>query len=42
MGYSCIAIDQRSGKTANNVINETAKLAKEKDIKVKSYLEERA
>lgn len=32
LGYSCLAIDQRSGKVANNVINETAKLAKEKGL----------
>ncbi len=28
-GYSCMAIDQRSGKEANGVINETAKQARE-------------
>ncbi len=39
LGYSCMAIDQRSGKVANNIINETAKLAKEKNIKIESYFE---
>ena len=39
LGYSCMAIDQRSGKIANNIPNETAKLAIEKGIKLKSYLE---
>lgn len=33
MGYSCMAIDQRSGKIANNIINETAKRALEKGLK---------
>lgn len=32
LGYSCIAIDQRSGKNANNITNETAKRAKEKGL----------
>jgi len=39
IGYSCMAIDQRSGKVANNIINETAKLAKENNIIVKSYFD---
>jgi len=30
MGYSCMALDQRSGKEVNGVVNQTAKLAKEK------------
>jgi pimeloyl-ACP methyl ester carboxylesterase len=30
-GYNCLAIDQRSGKEANKILNETAKRAKEKD-----------
>jgi len=38
LGYSCVAIDQRSGKIANNVINETAKRAKEKGLSQK-YLD---
>lgn len=32
LGYSVIAIDQRSGNVANDVINETAKLAKSKNL----------
>ncbi len=32
MGYSCLAIDQRSGKEVKHVINETAKRAKEKGL----------
>jgi dienelactone hydrolase len=31
-GYSCMAIDQRSGKEANGVVNETAQKAKEKSL----------
>jgi pimeloyl-ACP methyl ester carboxylesterase len=31
-GYSVIAIDQRSGDGVNDVVNETAKLAKSKDM----------
>jgi len=31
LGYNCLAIDQRSGKEVNGVVNETAKLAKEKN-----------
>ncbi len=38
MGFSCMAIDQRSGKEANHVVNETAKLAKEKGLKA-TYLD---
>ena len=38
IGYSCVAIDQRSGKIANNVINETAKRAKEKGLS-QTYLD---
>jgi len=38
LGYSCLAIDQRSGKSANNISNETAKRAKEKGLKTK-YLD---
>lgn len=32
LGYSVMAIDQRSGNVANDVINETAKLAKSKSL----------
>ena len=32
MGYSCLAIDQRSGETVNGVKNETAALANEKGL----------
>jgi len=39
IGYSCIAIDQRSGKVVNNVINKTASLAIEKGVKVEKYEE---
>lgn len=38
LGYSCMAIDQRSGKVTKNIINETAKLAKEKGLASK-YLD---
>lgn len=38
LGYSCMAIDQRSGKIANDIINETAKRAKEKGLATK-YLD---
>ncbi|KAA3630894.1 MAG: hypothetical protein DWQ02_17220, partial [Bacteroidetes bacterium] len=31
-GYSCMAIDQRSGQEANGIINETAKLARESGL----------
>jgi alpha/beta superfamily hydrolase len=31
-GFNCLAIDQRSGDQVNKVINETAKLAKEKGL----------
>ena len=37
-GYSCVAIDQRSGEKANNVVNQTAKRAKEKGLSQK-YLD---
>lgn len=33
LGYNCIAIDQRSGESVNDVINETAKSAKELSLK---------
>lgn len=33
MGFNCLAIDQRSGKTCNEVENQTAKRAKEKGLK---------
>lgn len=33
LGYNCIAIDQRSGKEVNDVINKTAHLAAEKNLK---------
>lgn len=32
MGYSCLAIDQRSGDQVNGIINETARLAREKEM----------
>jgi len=32
LGFSCVAIDQRSGKEANGVINETALAAKERHL----------
>lgn len=32
MGYNCLAIDQRSGDKVNNVINETAKRARDKGL----------
>lgn len=32
LGFSALAIDQRSGNSANSIINETAKLAKQKGI----------
>lgn len=32
LGFSCMAIDQRSGKEANGVINETALAAKERNL----------
>ncbi len=32
LGFSCMAIDQRSGSSANNITNETAKLAKKKGL----------
>ena len=31
LGYTCLAIDQRSGDSINGDINETAKLAKQKN-----------
>jgi dienelactone hydrolase len=31
-GFACLAVDLRSGNTANNVANETAKRAKEQDL----------
>ena len=39
LGYSCMAMDQRSGDVVNNVINETAKRAKEKGLKPIVYLD---
>ena len=33
IGYTCLALDQRSGKEVNSVANETAKLAKELGLK---------
>ena len=32
IGFSSIAIDQRSGNEANNILNKTAQLAKEKEL----------
>lgn len=32
LGFTCLAIDQRSGNSINNNINQTAKLAKEKKL----------
>lgn len=40
MGYNCVAIDQRSGDKINGIINETAKLAKEKGLPT-AYLDAR-
>ncbi len=40
LGYSCLAIDQRSGKIANEIANETAQRAKEKGLPT-SYLDAR-
>ena len=37
-GYNCLAIDQRSGDTANGIINETAKRAKVKGLST-AYIE---
>ncbi|HLP14516.1 MAG TPA: hypothetical protein VK177_21475, partial [Flavobacteriales bacterium] len=33
MGYNCLAIDQRSGEMCNDVVNETAKRAREQKKK---------
>jgi pimeloyl-ACP methyl ester carboxylesterase len=38
LGFNCLAIDQRSGRECNSVMNETAKRAKEKKIKA-DYLD---
>jgi dienelactone hydrolase len=38
MGYNCLAIDQRSGETCNDVVNETAKRAREQKKKM-DYLD---
>lgn len=40
LGYSCLAIDQRSGKIANEVSNETAQRAKDKGLST-TYLDAR-
>jgi len=40
LGFSCIAIDQRSGKEANGVVNETALAANERNLPT-SYLDAR-
>jgi len=32
LGYSVMAIDQRSGNSANGILNETAKLANKKNF----------
>lgn len=40
MGFSCMAIDQRSGKEVNNVVNETAKFADSAGAKT-GYLDAR-
>jgi alpha/beta superfamily hydrolase len=32
MGFNCVALDQRSGEEVNGVVNQTAKLAKEKGL----------
>ncbi|PHR70858.1 MAG: hypothetical protein COA67_07635 [Lutibacter sp.] len=40
LGYSCLAIDQRSGEIANEISNETAQRAKEKGLPT-SYLDAR-
>jgi len=39
MGYSCLAIDQRSGKGVNGVVNQTAELAIKKGVESSSYLD---
>jgi dienelactone hydrolase len=33
LGFNCMAVDQRSGKAVNKVVNETAKLASSKKLK---------
>ncbi len=38
MGFTCLAIDQRSGNEVNGVVNETAKQAKEQGLPT-SYLD---
>lgn len=38
MGFNCMAVDQRSGKAVNKVINETAKMASNKKLKT-SYVD---
>jgi len=40
LGYSCLAIDQRSGKIAKEITNETAQRAKDKGLPT-SYLDAR-
>jgi pimeloyl-ACP methyl ester carboxylesterase len=40
LGYSCLAIDQRSGKIANEIKNETAQRAKDKGLPT-TYLDAR-
>ena len=37
LGYSCLAIDQRSGKVVNGIVNQTAKLAIEKGVEKSNY-----
>lgn len=32
MGFACLAVDQRSGREAEGVVNETAKRAREKEL----------
>lgn len=38
MGFNCMAVDQRSGKSVNDVVNESAKLARDKKLGT-SYLD---
>lgn len=40
LGFSCVAIDQRSGNETNGVVNETALAAKERNLPV-NYLDAR-
>jgi len=35
MGYNCLAIDQRSGRKANDIMNETTKIAKARGLNIR-------